>query len=57
MKKLARSLAVQLLEAGERKKTWTTDERRHWTAAFNALQRLAGKKTVIRGGKLVTDAA
>lgn len=52
MKKVARESAIKLLAAGALKKTWTPFDRAQWTKAFNALQRLAGKKLVIRRNKL-----
>lgn len=51
MKKIARQMALGLLKAGSRRRTWTPGEKRAWTTAFNALQRLAGKK--IRAGNLL----
>jgi hypothetical protein len=53
--KVARHGALALLEAGDTHKNWTAYQRQQWTKAFNALQRLAGKKIVSRGGKLVTE--
>ncbi|MGC0389319.1 hypothetical protein [Bradyrhizobium sp. USDA 241] len=43
IKQAAKKGAVQLLEAGAKKKTWTPAENRQWTKAFNALMRLAGE--------------
>lgn len=57
MKNVARGCALALLNASDRKKKWTPEERRHWTTAFNALQRLAGKKIIMRGGKLTKEKA
>ena len=56
MKKLARECALKMLDAAARKRTWTPEDRAQWAKAFNALQRLAGKTTVWRRGKLVKDA-
>lgn len=53
LQKVARQSALALLAAGEKKKSWTPRERAQWTKAFNALQRLAGKKVIWRRGKLV----
>lgn len=55
MKTTARKCAIELLDAGARKSKWTPAERNQWTKAFNALQRLAGKKIVWQGGKLTLD--
>ncbi len=55
MKKVARNCAVDLLHAADRKRHWTPYEKQQWTKAFNALQRLAGKKIVYLGGKLTKD--
>ena len=55
MKKVARESAIRLLGAGALKKKWTPFERAQWTKAFNALQRLAGKKMVIQRNKLHTE--
>lgn len=52
MKNVARKCALDLLEASERKRSWTPEERLQWTKAFNALQRLAGKKIIYRSGRL-----
>lgn len=54
MKYVARGAALSLLKAGSAKKRWTPAERKDWTTAFNALQRLAGKKIQWRRGKLVS---
>lgn len=53
MDKTARKCAVMILNAGARKRKWTPYQRKQWTRAFNALQRLAGAKLVLEGGKLV----
>jgi hypothetical protein len=53
LKQAARIAALSLLHAGEKQKKWTPEQRAQWTRAFNALQRLAGKKIIYRGGKLV----
>ena len=55
LKAVARQSAIRLLGAGALKKRWTPYERTQWTKAFNALQRLAGKKLVIKGGKLKAE--
>ena len=52
LKKRARKLALKLLEAGADQKKWTPAQRRDWTNAFNALQRLAGRKIHAVAGKL-----
>lgn len=52
MKDVARHCSLLLMDEGSDKKKWTPDERRYWAAAFNALQRLAGKKTLWRRGKM-----
>lgn len=57
MQKLARKCALDLLQAGAKKKSWTPYQRAQWTKAFNALQRLSGKKLVLNEGKLVRDRA
>lgn len=46
LSKVARAAALTLLDAGEKHKRWTPDQRNQWTRAFNALQRLAGKKII-----------
>lgn len=56
MKTVARKCALEILEAGSRKRNWTPEQRKHWQAAFNALQRLAGKKIVFVGDKLKSAA-
>jgi len=55
MEKTARLCALALLESGAKKRNWTPYQRAQWTKAFNALQRLAGKKIVLESGKLVKD--
>lgn len=55
LKTVARESAIRLLSAGALKKKWTPHQRDQWTKAFNALQRLAGKKMIIRDGKLTTE--
>jgi hypothetical protein len=55
LQKVARKAALELLDSGAAKKKWTPFEREQWTKAFNALQRLSGKKIIWRGGKLVED--
>jgi len=55
LQKIARESANRILAAGALKKTWTPFEKAQWTKAFNALQRLAGKKMVIKGGKMRTE--
>lgn len=54
---VARSGALALLETGEKHKRWSPGEKAQWTRAFNALQRLAGKKLVLEGGRMVKDRA
>lgn len=56
MKQTARKCALAILDAGSRKRNWTPGQKRDWSAAFNALQRLAGKKIVFVGGKLKSAA-
>jgi hypothetical protein len=52
MKRTSRECAMSLLLAADRKRTWTPEERRLFATAFNALQKLAGKKTRMVRGKL-----
>ena len=44
MQKVARSCALSLLDAGDKQKKWTPEMRSSWTRAFNACNKLAGKK-------------
>ena len=44
MKKVARRLLRDLLDAGARKRRWTYEESRQWTRAYNAMKRLAGER-------------
>lgn len=55
LQQTARKAALELLEAGQRKNSWSPVDRAQWTRAFNALQRLAGKKIVLADGVLVRD--
>ncbi|MEY9138524.1 hypothetical protein ABIE79_010052 [Bradyrhizobium diazoefficiens] len=41
IKQAAEKGVAHLLEAGMKKKTWTLAENRKWTAAYNALLKLA----------------
>jgi hypothetical protein len=51
----ARQGALALLDAGERHRRWTPQQKAQWTRAFNALQRLAGKKIMAKEpGRLTT---
>lgn len=43
IKQAAKKGVAHLLEAGVKKKTWTPAENRQWTAAYNALLKLAGE--------------
>ena len=52
MKKIARQCAVLLLRSGGRHRSWTPNQKRDWTTAFNALQRLAGKTIRANAGQL-----
>ena len=54
MKDAARRCAIWLMDAGSEKKKWTPAEKRDWGTAFNALHRLAGKKTRWRRGKMTS---
>jgi hypothetical protein len=52
----ARKGALRILAAAAKmKKPFTPYQRLQWTKAFNALQRLAGKKLVARGKGLKRD--
>lgn len=53
LRQTARTAAMDLLEAGARRRKWSPRDKQLWTLAFNSLQRLAGKKIVMRRGKLV----
>lgn len=55
LQKAARQGALSILEASEGKRSWTDHERLQFTKAFNALQRLAGKKVVMTKDGLRTD--
>lgn len=53
--KTARACAIALLDEGEKHRRWSGGQREQWTKAFNALQRLAGRRQVLESGRLVKD--
>jgi hypothetical protein len=54
LKLKAREAALIILHAASKKRTrWSDSDRNNFTRAFNSLQRLAGKKIMMRGEKLV----
>ncbi len=55
LQRVARESALKILSAGAIHKKWTPEQRTQWTRAFNALQRLAGKKMVINKRGLHTE--
>lgn len=55
LQKVARESALKILAAGAIHRSWTPQQRLQWTKAFNALQRLAGKKMVVAKRGLHTD--
>lgn len=55
IQRAGRAAGLALLDAGAQKKRWTPEERAKWTRAFNACQRLAGKKLVWNNGRIVKD--
>lgn len=58
LRTVARQCALRMLAAGALKRgTWSASDRLNWQRAFNALQRLAGKRMLIRRGKLTSRAA
>lgn len=44
MAQIARRATLDLMDAGNKKRTWTIEESRAWTRAVNALQTLSGHK-------------
>lgn len=53
LSKAARRCSVHLLGYAAKHKRWTPEQHQHFTRAYNALQRLAGKKfRVVKDKKL-----
>lgn len=44
MKEVARKCALNLLRAGAAQKRWTPETKKQWARAFNACNKLAGRK-------------
>ena len=44
MKEVARKCAIMLLEVADNQKKWTPESKSQWTRAFNACNKLAGRK-------------